>query len=1205
MQPSIVKTNVAKDQTALTQNFNNLASLGDPSQWVGGTAANQQLQDQQTIPKVAALSASQGVIPALFGKLSSVAKTVANIGEDVGKTVVKEALSVPRDAWNAVSGLNGLMTAGNNQKALNIEIDGLNQQTQNLSKSFQSGRISLKQYNDGMRAILNAHNNITESLHQNESQITQSASKAKGGVVNTTANVIAVMTAGAAAPLTAAIKDKGTSAAVDLLMNGRVGKVLESVAPRIDSLTSLVSKGTSRLTGTSNSFSLQTMGEITSEVGAKNGATLGSSQIAKNVAVNLLLKKPLIYQSTISSATDAYKELLDKKYGSAVGNMALLGSMALEGGPIGFALKQFSKGSDWLKSAAFSGGDPKALANELLTSQTKSVSRQSFIDALSAQTGDQNPAGIYNELMQRLSTGDTKSYQMMKVMEDTNMKMAGGNSVAAANQVADFLNSLDGGEAVKDMSHAQLIDNMINWAETRQSMVEAAKDGRIDGVSPMDAERIVLGRAGVSDINFIQQFMKQADDKALSGTLIDRAQARQTMLNELVGKYGTTAAWANSDSFLRQIKNIISTKKDTTEMVTALNSINLGEELDGVPNDLRNSAREKGFIAILPKNTHTPYTTFEDTNKNIRTSFANQTSDEAAGKGMFTQAVKPIPTLQSVGSFLSRLGLSPESSEGAVQTMFKQNLQDTLPSDIVHIQGETAEQSVDTLMKKLADYTKNPTTGILRKAPITDYRQMTNNDIQAALNVGKSDAKTIMKALNTAMLKVPLQVRGLGDRVMDLNYAVNPLAGGYARIQGAARFAYNPFFRWQQTTQTEFLAQMESGGKGVAYPAWNKVNSLLFPGKTEELNNTVKLLEQKGIFGSGFSGTLADNQAVGNGLIGTKLLKSEKISLAGLTNVMAERVGMPVDKFVEQYHNETLDALRTIVQYPTKGGFLNSPLARTINLAFFPFRYNMKIAGLMAKQLSTLGAPMQVALIKNLFQMSSFLKSDEGIAWASKNSDAIQLFQWLSPLYPLSYVQKILTDVRHPDEASIGDFGLLGGLPFGFISQMLNSNQIINLNLPYVDPKSGNVFPDYIPNSAKAEANLAIQDLLGQTFSYPGATAGLPSKGSILRSVAGGIVPGSKNDFTKKDVSNQLTSDQKHTQQVIQSNKPITGANGQPINTWEGASIPTQITFSHSLPAPKQSMQTLSPSQLLEAKNNAASTKKKESQFVPRPIQVR
>lgn len=1182
MQPD-VNTTIQKYKAQFQQNLgSDVSSIGQfATTYNAGPIASPQQGTLKTFS-----SGSQSNVGKLAHFIGTVGKEAGGIIGGVGKFAVKAAIDTVTAPIVLGQGMFNAHDASVRSSHLSAQGNMLSQQTKRTIQDYKAGRITQEQYKQQLQELAQQSGDLTRAQTDNMSLLDKAGKQLSKGGVNTAADVIAVMTAGAAIPLEAAIADKGTSAAVDLLTKGPLGDAFISSAAKIDQLTKGLGTVTSKVTGVENSFSLQTMDQIAKEAAATAGNNLTSRQIAKNVAVNLFLKKPLIYQTTVNSAADAYKELASGKFGSGVGNVALLASMALEGGPLGFALKQASKGGSWLKSAMFSGGDPRELLNELTTNATKNVSRQSFIDALSSQVGDKDLSGIYKELQSRLENGDVESYQMMKVMEDINMRQAKGNSVVAANNIIDYLNSLDGGKAVSEMTPGQLIDSLTSWAKTRQAMVEAAKAGKILSVDSKDAERIVLGRANISDLNFIQQVMRQADEQVGVG-LQERVQARQAALQGLIEQYGQTAAWANSDSFLKQMGAIIVRNHDTQAMVNALNDINLGEELAGVPKELQEMARKNGFIAVLPKKGAdvTPHVTYDQTSKTLRTAFAKEVPDS----NLFIQAVKPVPVLQSVGSFLSRIGLSPESSGDVTQSIFKQNLQQVLPKELVSVSGESAEQSVDSITQKLSNFIKGKTGGM----PIVDYRQMRLKEVQEALGVSEATAKEVAGALNTAMLKVPLQIRGLGDRLMDLNYAKNPLASGYARLQGSARFTYNPFFRWQQTTQTEFLSQLEAGGKRVSYPGWNKVNAMLFPGKQVEIDNTVSLLEQNKIFGSGFSGQMSDTAAAGAEAISTRLLKGEKQSLAGLVNTMASKVGMSAPDFVEQYRPQVIDALRTIVQYPTHDGFLNSPLARTINFAFFPFRYNMKVAGLMAEQLSRLSAPMQVALVKNLFEMNSFLNSDEGQAWYSQHAEAIKLFQWLSPLYPLNYVQRILTDVG-TGEVQVGDLGQLGGLPFGFIGQMLDANNIIHLNAPYVDPASGNILPKYIPKSLKAQANLAIQDLLGQTFSYPGATAGLPSKGSIERSIVGGLLPGSNKEFEKVDQTGNVTAKQKHQAEIYrQTRGGVTAANGTQVNLWqEGASIPSALVV------PAQG--DINPAPIY--KSGRSSSRKKKSEFIPEPL---
>jgi hypothetical protein len=165
-----------------------------------------------------------------------------------------------------------------------------------------------------------------------------------------------------------------------------------------------------------------------------------------------------------------------------------------------------------------------------------------------------------------------------------------------------------------------------------------------------------------------------------------------------------------------------------------------------------------------------------------------------------------------------------------------------------------------------------------------------------------------------------------------------------------------------------------------------------------------------------------------------------------------------------------------------------------------------------------------------MFQMRSWLKSDEGIAWQSKHADAIQLFNWITPVNSIEYTLNLLG--HKPD--SMSDVGQLGGLPLGIITQMLDGQGIINLNKPYVDPKTGDVFPKYVPETTKARAATALTDLLNSMFTYPGRTLGLPGKNATIRNVVRSFIDTNGTDFTKQLDMDNLTPLQKNFVRVLQ-----------------------------------------------------------------------
>jgi hypothetical protein len=127
---------------------------------------------------------------------------------------------------------------------------------------------------------------------------------------------------------------------------------------------------------------------------------------------------------------------------------------------------------------------------------------------------------------------------------------------------------------------------------------------------------------------------------------------------------------------------------------------------------------------------------------------------------------------------------------------------------------------------------------------------------------------------------------------------------------------------------------------------------------------------------------------------------------------------------------------------------------------------------------------------------------------------------------------------------SLGNFGELGGLPFGWIPQLLDAEGLTHFNQPAMDAKTGKMFPTYIPATAKGQLATAVQDLIGQLFSYPGAEIGLPSKSSITRNAALGITGATK----ATDL--QLTTPQPNAQQAADAQSLGGIANTpQPTNT--------------------------------------------------------
>lgn len=1152
-------------------------------------------------------SAPQGILENLASFVGTVAGQTGGILADLGKNIVSTVVAGFTDVGKFVQGTGDSIASAIFNQTDNTQSQSLNNQRQQLVKDYQAGRINLTQYQLGLKYNLNQYKALNTSMHEDITRNAQDVQNAQAAAPTVVEDIVAIATAGISEGLTAlavdgvkTLADGSATKMISFFGQHEVSDQLYTHAQQIDSIVQKAISGVNKVSTINGKFSSATIATITHDTIGEAGATLTSKQIAKNVAVNLLLKRPLIYQTNVGLASSIYTDMQKGNLTGAALTTALTASMALAGGPIGWAMEVAGRGLSTLRAAMFSGGNVADLlkteneenirngsaalvTQKIIDDNAKtSVSSQSFIDALSTKIGGAQANQMYNELIKRAGEGDTASYEAVKVLEQTNMKMAGGNSVQAAELVAAHYNGLDGGAWLRSANAGQVIDDMINWASARQTVVE---DAIKNGMNAAEAKRIVIGRANQEDLGNIANMISETDKKMnwtgdlAPGQVQDHEMAQKVIdarlatLNAMVEKFGRTAAWANSDTFMTQLNSIIKNNTKTVDMVNAIMKLRTqaGKEFTGsISQEVRDRIQKQGYFAILPETTHTPYVTYGETTGGLKTQFANgkeaanferSGNQGIAGANLFEHAVTPMPVLSSIGAFLTKIGLSPEAAQTQVQKSFQANFNEvitkSLPegSDLKYAGGQD-------VLAKLYSHVRDMNATQKYYPPVTDLRQMTTKEIVAALGSSEKEAKIIMSSLNSAMLQIPLAVRGLGDKLIDINAALNPIQryGKFSRIQGAAHFVWNPFFRWQQSTQTEGLAQAEAGGKLIQLPGFNLLNKVLFPKQAAETKATITMLEDRNIFGQGFSGVGSTGDIQGQ--IGTRIIPSEKMSLAGLVNAQAKKQGFAsAQDYIDSNQSQVVDMLRMITTNNHTSGFLDSPLARTINTAFFPFRYNMKVANLMAGYIGKLSAPTQVALVAGLINGNEWLQSNQGVAWQSTHSEAIGLFNWLSPTYPLSYIVQLSKDaLGQSAQPSVGDLGQLGGLPFGMISQLLESSGVIQTQAPYMDMSTGEVYPKYVPKSAIAGVSVAIQDLLGSLFSYPGALVGLPGKTSLLRNFANGIVGATDTkDYTSTPQTN-LTPEQLREQAIIQKANP-TPTTAQPANTQTQPASPDVTTI--------------------------------------------
>lgn len=622
------------------------------------------------------------------------------------------------------------------------------------------------------------------------------------------------------------------------------------------------------------------------------------------------------------------------------------------------------------------------------------------------------------------------------------------------------------------------------------------------------------------------------------------------------GAHPNTAV-ANNPNVDKQITNLIKTISDPQELNKAINNIPTEIGLSGIPKDYAAQMAKDGYVAGIPASHNLPVVPFAETSGKLATRGA-QAGD------FFVRAGAPVPILKSVGAFLVNTGLSPEQAQQTVQSVFTQHFNEAAKS-FGFLSADTSKGE-QTILSELYNYMKNPVGSPVKVfghvLPITDLRQLTKGDIMRAIpNITREDATTIQSAIMQAYLDVPRSITGLGNKVLDRSFQINPIGRfAYSRIQGAGRFAWNPvFMQAKLPIKAEILAQMETGGKFPTIAGTNRFMSLFFPGQYKELNAIVDNPDFKTLLPGGLGGE-AESAVTGVPTLATNtaMPRTALLPVAGLVQSMAEHVGLDSATFIKEFPTQVQDAATALLHYDRNNSFLNSPLTRTLNMVFFPFRFNVKVTSFMASFLAKQAPAIQYAAIKGMMGMNSWVNSPQGQAWYSQNSDAITLFQYLSPLETISTISAAL-GLQHD---SVAQYGELGGLPFGWIPQALDAAGVTHFGQAYVNPKTGIIAKDYIPTSAYGAVNAALQDLLGSLFTYPGATAGLPSKGSLVRAVTGQILPGSSNDFKAVTPPNVTPQEQQFSQVVQQANgtAPASATTTNTPQTTPGISVPQLST---------------------------------------------
>ena len=1012
------------------------------------------------------------------GFISNHAKNVYSGVEDFAEPVAKWATS----------------TYNKDIEALELQRETIEKRMEAFTRDYNSGKMSRETYKQAQQEAAKEYSELAKQGEATVRDLKNDSDRVISGAIDT---AIVIVSAGSYASIQSSLA-KSTSKSfyqpniLSKLMTGKTGealKRLEDLSAKIPSVKALMVRNGAVFANTSRGVINQSL---------------------RDAAVGAMIKQPFVYHYNVEDIKDIFEDIYNNEVGgSTLGKVAFTLTEAFNGGIFGMAQSGMKKGKLFIAD--------------------KVIGRESLLDNLSASLKDADPKA-WKAWLDAAKTPKARlaREKTLRIFQEMNLQHYKEGGIAVDNLLYHI--SSNGAVDPKNITFAKYMQRETKFLKRFEEATALAKAGKLSTV-----DGAVLKEAHIA----LGTFDNEAKQSLLNNLKKYRTnKERMEYVNSLWQK---NIYWTQNEVMYNRVMGALANEENPKIFGKKIMQIKTTQGIKGLSKKMAKEFADDGYIIIAPKNNRTHIVALEDTRALI-TGYIDK------GDEFYQAASKPITPLHNLYGALNKLGISPEANNkiaykhlvnSVTSNLDNLKLQD--PLDFKKLLPKWTKKDMnrggEIILEKLQNYaeSKSPSKlltlgGLLPGTnAITDIRQLTLSEIQDAISssayrIARKDASKIREAVMDGYLRVPLELRGAGDRFVDKMFKHVPFFQNYNRAQSALRYTYNPFFRYgQEIPETKILSKMQGG-------------NLLWGLKKVELDDVAKQLDKAKFFSTGFSGEGAQN-ANTIGRITASITQTQKRDLAGLAATIAKKRGVDLSTMIANHSDELDDILRVVVQYPSKG-VLNSPLARTLNLAFFPARYNLKVAGLAAKFIGTLPPTMQYATVKGIIDATEWMKSDEGILWQSQNAEAIGLLKWLTPY---GSVESVFNNLNlRPD--SISDIGLMGGLPAGVIFQILDSQGVFNglpggikYSTPYVNPKTGEVYKDKIPASLKGATATALGDFLGSTFTYPGRILGLPGKGDAVRWATGQAIKTNSKDYEYIEQYDKLTDLQKRQSDILQN----------------------------------------------------------------------
>lgn len=1190
-------------------NLNNLSganlgsNVGQDIQNLGKYATNFQTPTNST-PQINTIANTHpSNITSFFNKVGSVFSESAHMFEGATKWVGRQVSDMAKSVVEFPVGVAKLGEDAYHTWQWSQTTNEILNRFNQVNSDYQSGKINQAQHLAEIRqigkdslSVENKYSNLSTKTASDGNLVTKST-------INLASAIITIGTAGLDSPFIGAADKLAAESAGKFLISDAAKSSMEPAALNIAKLASSPEAFAKLPAGMQN-----VVRSAVTDTFMNIPAGKTASEVARATSINLLVKYPIAFNYLSGTGTTVLNQMEKGNFGGAAETLAFNAGILLAGGPIGKALSEATGSLARTVTGKMFG------STSFLDTLSHGLGFAPNDIYLAIKDSPETVKAF--QALEATNVNATKSAYKGAYRIINSMKTDLGDM--PFKSAKEFVDNVMGWHQAQTMLHENLIKNGVpenvvknmvvgRWTvnDARQAATEITKASADSNAAGIDArlkawEDYKMARpnsAFANNANLDKQITNLIRNTPDNGQLaeaisnIKTQYAKYENLDSAVAKRMAELGYVPITPTSLEAPFIQGTQKITTKFAGTEAEVARGMTRETAPTSALfkgQSAGDNEFFtkAIQPTGAFghlgsvltaaglSPIKAEQSVHEIFTANFAKNLTEstvlsdikakgeaETISKAAAKVATADTGFTKEELAMMQKQGITPDLlSKGSIVepelTAAQQQLRDAELAHSTHPMAPTDTQTnyADVVIKKITnginEINQRAARINFRELPVSDMRQLTTKQVSSILNITETQAKEVQAAMMDAMLQVPMSVRGIADHLLDKTFQQSFAARQYMKIQGAGRFAWNPFFKAKLAAKSEILSQMEAGGKMPSVPGVNRILKFVFPESYNKIGEVAQSLETKGFFTGGFSNEAATETALAKSSMPTQLLESQKRSIAGVVESMARKAGMPTEQFMNNFPNEVRDVSEMILHYNPKASFINSPMAKTLNFAFFPFRFNLKVTSMMARTLTRQSLVVQLGVIHGLMQAHDFLTSPEGQAWYSKNADAIGLLTYFSPLETLSTLSKF----GHIGDQSVASFGELGGLPLGFLPALLNAEGMLNTNTAYINPKTGQVSPEYIPITLKAKLAVAMTTFVGSLFTYPGAVAGLPSKAGTLNKVAEGLTGASSSQFRLETPTN-LTPQQKQFSDVVQQLHQTTQA-GQMTNPSPATPVP-------------------------------------------------